>query len=194
MAGHNPSERRLFTDLQEKNRLAGEFRRISGRMRRWQERLTQKRGKRWQAQYSSSIHRAHEWLEAARGELLSQAQDLKLRIETEQKVSKTEIQKFEKQYKKEVAELKAAQEQLAAADEAFVKAQQKAGTESSDAAKSAAVLAELRRRRWNAAREATRETSEVKRAKKEIASEKHDKELLGYELRRTIAEIEGLSG
>ena len=32
-------------------------------------------------------------------------EDLKQRIETEQKVSKTEIQKYEKQYKKEVAEL-----------------------------------------------------------------------------------------
>jgi len=194
MAGHNPSERRLFTDLQEKNRLAGEFRRISGRMRRWQERLTQKRGKRWQAQYAISIRRAHEWLEAARGELLSRAQDLKQRIETEQKVSKTEIQKFEKQYKKEVAELKAAQEGLAAADEAFAKAQQKAGTEGGDAEKSAAVLAELRRRRWNAAREATRETKDVKRARTEIASEKQDKQVLAYELRRAIAEIEGLSG
>ena len=193
MAGHNPSERRLFTEIKEKNRLAGEFRRISGRMRRWQQRLTQKRGKRWQAQYASSIHRAQEWLEAARGELLSQAQDLKQRIETEQKVSKTEIREFEKQYKKEVAELMAAQEQLAAADEAFTKAQQKAGTEGGDAAKSSAVLSELRRRRRSAAREATRETQDVKRAKREIASEQQDKGVLSHELRRTTAEIESLS-
>jgi len=194
MAGHDPRERQLFTDLQQKNRIAGELRRISGRMRRWQERLTQKRGKRWQAQYSISIRRAKAQLEGLRGELLSRAQDLKQRIETEQKVSKTEIQKFEKQYKKEVAELKQAQQELAAADEAFAKAQQKAGTESGDTEQSAAVLTELRRRRWNAAREATRETKDVKRAKKEIASEQHDKELLAYELRRTIAEIASLSG
>ena len=139
MAGHNPSERRLFTDIQQKNRLAGQFRRVSGRMRRWQERLTQKRGKRWQAQYSRSILRAMQWLDEAHGELLSRAQDLRQRIESEQKVSKTEIQGYEKQYKKEVAELKQAQQELDAANEAFAKAQQKAGTESGDAAKSAAV-------------------------------------------------------
>lgn len=193
MAGHDPGERRLFGDLNEKNRLAGEFRRLSGRVRRWQHGMARRRGKRWQAQYGRSISRANDRLAELRGELLTRARDLKQRMEKEQSISKSQVQGYEKQYKKEVAELKKAQEELAKANEALAEAQAKASAEAGETQKSAAVLAELRRKRWNAAQNAERETQEVKKAKKEIASEHSDRDVLAYELRRAIAEIESLS-
>lgn len=190
MARHDPRERRLFEDLNEKNRLAGEFRRLSSRAAHWRRRLSRGPSKRWQAQYRISLRRADERLAALRAELLTRTEDLKARIQEEQKLSKAEIQKFEKQYEKEVAELKQARLAAAAASEAVAKARS-AAEETEDAA---AVLSELRRKNWGAARDLRRETSEAKKAEQEIASEEQDKRVLTHELRRIVAEIESLRG
>lgn len=194
MAGHNARERRLFTDLNEKNRLAGEFRRLSNSVRQWQDRMGKRRGERWQKRYGQAIRRAEVRLEELQRELPSRAEDLKTRIEEEQQISKSEIEAFEKQYKKEVRELKKAQEKLAAAGEAFSKAEAETKSRSMERQQTAAVLAELSRKRRNAAREARRETKDVKTAEKEITSEEQDKQVLSYELRRIVAEIEALRG
>lgn len=190
MARHDPRERRLFRDLNEKNRLAGEFRRLSSRARHWRARLRRGPSKRWQAQYRNSLRRADARLAKLRAELLSRAEQLKARIQEEQKLSKTEIKQFEKQYEKEVAELKEAQQAAAAAREVIAKARQEAG----ETDQAAEVLAELRRKSWNAAKDLRRESSEVKKAEQEIASEEQDKAILTYELRRIVAEIESLNG
>ena len=194
MAGHNQRERRLFTDLNEKNRLAGEFRRLSNSVRQWQDRMGKRRGERWQKRYGQAIRRAEVRLEELQRELPSRAEDLKTRIEEEQQISKSEIEAFEKQYKKEVRELKKAQEKLAAASEAFSKAEAVTKSRSMERQKTAAVLAEFSRKRRNAAREARREAKDVKTAEKEITSEEQDKQVLSYELRRIVAEIEALRG
>lgn len=190
MARHDPRERRLFEDLNEKNRLAGEFRRLSSRAGHWRRRLRRGRSKRWQAQYRIALGRAEERLAVLRADLLTRAEDLKARIQEEQKLSKAEVKKFEKQYEKEVAELKQARQAAAAAREAVAEARSSAD-EIEDAA---AVLSELRRRNWGAARDLRRETSEVKKAEQEIDSEEQDKAVLSYELRRIVAEIESLRG
>lgn len=194
MAAHNPRERRLFTDLNEKNRLAGEFRGLSNSVRQWQDRMGKRRGKRWQKQYGQAIRRAEVRLEELQRELLSRAEDLKTRIEEEQQISKSEIEAFEKQYKKEVRELKKAQEKLAAVSEAFSKAEAETKSRSIERQQTAAVLAEFSRNRRNAAREARREAKDVKTAEREITSEEQDKQVLSYELRRIVAEIEALRG
>ncbi len=194
MAGHNQRERRLFTDLNEKNRLVGEFRRLSNSVRQWQDRMGKRRGERWQKQYGQAIRRAEVRLEELQRELPSRAEDLKTRIEEEQQISKSEIEAFEEQYKKEVRELKKAQEKLAAAGEAFSKAEAKTKSRSMERQQTAAVLAEFSRKRRNAAREARREAKDVKTAEKEITSEEQDKQVLSYELRRIVAEIEALRG
>ena len=194
MAGHNQRERRLFTDLNEKNRLVGEFRRLSNSVRQWQDRMGKRRGERWQRQYGQAIRRAEVRLEELQRELPSRAEDLKTRIEEEQQISKSEIEAFEEQYKKEVRELKKAQEKLAAAGEAFSKAEAKTKSRSMERQQTAAVLAEFSRKRRNAAREARREAKDVKTAEKEITSEEQDKQVLSYELRRIVAEIEALRG
>lgn len=188
MARHDPKERELFRDINDKNRLAGEFRRLSSRAKHWRGRLSRGPSKRWQAQYRNSLRRAERRLTELRTELLSRAEELKARIEEEQKLSKTEIKQFEKQYEKEVAELREAQKAAAEAKEAIADARADADEEA------AAVLAELRRKSWGAAKELRRETSELKKAKQELASEEQDKLVLTYELRRIVAEIESLRG
>ena len=190
MARHDPKERRLFRDLNEKNRLAGEFRRLSSRARHWRARLGRGPSRRWQAQYRNSLRRAVVRLSELRAELLSRAEELRARIQEEQKLSKTEIKKFEKQYEKEVAELRAAQQAAAEASEAIATARADGG----ETEQTAAVLSELRRKNWNAAKDLRREASEVKKAEQEIASEEQDKVILTYELRRIVAEIESLRG
>jgi chromosome segregation ATPase len=190
MARHDPRERELFRDINEKNRLAGEFRRLSSRAKHWRGRLSRGPSKRWQAQYRNSLRRAERRLAELRTELLSRAQQLRARIEEEQKLSKTEIKQFEKQYEKEVAELREAQKAAAEAKEAIAGAR----ADADDTEEAAAVLAELRRKSWGAAKELRRETSEVKKAEQELASEEQDKLVLTYELRRIVAEIESLRG
>jgi hypothetical protein len=195
MAGHDPKERRLLTDISDKNRLANEFRILSSDVRNWRDRLEQKRGKRAQARYRGAIERASERMESLRSELLERAEDLESRIKTEQKVSKAEIDKFHKQYAKEVQELSLAQAQLAEArkDLAKADAESRAHPEGSEEAeRSGAVLAEFRRRHWKANEEAKRETRDVAKAKQEISSEERDKALLSGELERAIAEVESL--
>ena len=95
MALHNPRERALFRDLNDKNRMTEEFRRLSSRLRSWKKRMGRKKGKRWQAQYSLSIERAQDRLAEMRPLLLAWAEELKARIEEEQKLSTDEIKQFE---------------------------------------------------------------------------------------------------
>jgi hypothetical protein len=188
MARHNPRERRLFHDLNEKNRLAEEFRLLSARLRRWQNRMRKKRGKRWQAQYARSIRRAQERLAELQPELLSRAEGLKARIQEEQKVSRDEVKQFEQQYKKEVAELKEAQQALEEARDSLDEAK----TEALKPEEAGILLADLRRKRRDAAREMRRESRDLKRVEQEMEAEEQDKAVLSYELRRIVAEIEGL--
>ena len=128
MSGHNPTERALFTDLTEKNRVAREFRRLSADVRRWRERGAAASGKRWRKQYAGAVERGQARLVELRAELLARAEDLKARIAEEQKISDSEIQKYEKQYKKELLELKAAQDALAEARKAVEQAKGAAGS------------------------------------------------------------------
>lgn len=188
MAAHNPRERKLFRDLNEKNRMAEEFRRLSSLVRGWQKRMSRKQSRRWQAQYARSIARAQARLETMQPELLARAEELKVRIEEEQKVSKGEIKQLEKQYAKEVAELKQAQEALADAQAA----EDKAKKQKLDPEQAGAVMAELRRKRRDARREAQREARDLKKAEREIASEEQDSVTLAAEFRRIIAEVETL--
>ena len=188
MSIHNQRERRLLTDLTEKNQLAGEFRRLSMHMQRWQQRMRKRHSKRWQAQYGGSIRRGEERLVELRAKLLTRAEDLSARIQEEQKISETEVRQFAEQYKKEVEELKGAQKVLAEAREALAEA----ASEAADTEEAAAVMAKLRRKQQKAARDVRRETKEVKTAKQEISSEEQDKVILTYEFRRILAEIESL--
>ncbi len=190
--GHNLRERRLFTDLAEKNRLSAELRRVAHSMRRWQDQMNKRRSKRWQAQYRSSIERAGSRLEVLEREVLAQAKDLKSRIEEELDISVQEVSQFEEQYKKELDELVSAQKELREAEEARVQTEAAAADQTSHSQETAELLSKLRRRHRRTERQVRREAKDVTSVEREIASEERDKEVLTKELQRVIEEVQAL--
>ncbi len=105
MSIHNPRERSLFRDLQEKSVLAKQIQRLASSMRRLQARAAKRRSHRWRAQYTNSIHRAAAKVQQPEQEVLSRAEELKSRVQEELEISVEEVQAFEEQHKKEVEEL-----------------------------------------------------------------------------------------
>ena len=190
--GHNKRERRLLTDLQEKDRLSTELRRVAYHIRRWQDGMKRRRGKRWQAQYRLSLERASARLEVLERAVLAQARDLKLRIEEELEISEQEVNQFEAQYDKELEELLAAQDALRGAEEARAEAEATVGNKTSPSQKTAELLSQLRRKHRRAERTVRREAKDVTSVEGEMASEERDKEVLTRELQRVIEEIQTL--
>lgn len=182
MAVHNPRERRLFRDLDEKSALTREVRRLASSMRRWQARLAKRQSKRWSAQYTGSIRRTSASVEDLQRQVLSRALDLKSRIQEELEMSVEEVQQFEEQHKKEVQELRASRQELRAAEQAL--------SDAATARDKADSLSELRRTVRHAERKARKEAKDVGEVEEELASEARDKHTLTHELHQLLNEIE----
>ena len=187
MAVHNPRERRLFRDLDEKSALTREVRRLASSMRRWQARLAKRRSKRWSAQYTGSIRRTSASVEDLQRQVLSRALDLKSRIQEELEMSVEEVQQFEEQHKKEVQELRASRQELRAAEQAL---SEQALSDAATARDKADSLSELRRTVRHAERKARKEAKDVGEVEEELASEARDKHTLTHELHQLLSEIE----
>ena len=194
MAEHNPSERRLFRDLQEKHVLTKQVRRLVSAVRRWQVQVATRRSKRWAAQYTNSIRRASARLEDLERQVLTRAQDLRLRVQEELETSLEEVQSFEEQHRKEIMELEVSQQELREARLALSGAatSSKKQTPPSEAENKALNLAELQRRHRRAERHARKEAKDVEAVERGLASEARDKETLTSELHRLLEEIEVL--
>ena len=119
MSGHNRRERRLFRDLGEKSVLTCQIQRLSSLMRRLQARAAKRRSNRCQARYTKSILRATAKVEELEPQVLSRAQELRLRVQEELEISVEEVQEFEEQHKKEIMELKVAHQALRTAEQAL---------------------------------------------------------------------------
>ncbi len=185
MSAHNPRERRLFRDLHEKSVLTRQVQRLASSMRRLQARVAKRRSHRWRAQYTNSIRRAATKVEELEQQVLSRAQELRLRLQEELEVSVEEVQAFEEQHKKEVMELKGAHQALRTAEQAL------SGAElASEAKDKADRLAELRHKHRRAERQAREEAKDVKAVEQELASEARDREILTVELHKLLEEIE----
>ena len=194
MAEHNTSERRLFRDLQEKHVLTKQVRRLVSAVRRWQAQVATRRSKRWAAQYTNSIRRASARLEDLERQVLTRAQDLRLRVQEELDTSVEEVQRFEEQHRQEIQELEVSQRELREARLALSGAgtSPKDQTPPSEAENKALGLAELQRRHRRAERHARKEAKDVEAVEREIESEARDKETLTTELHRLLEEIEVL--
>lgn len=189
VARHNKRERRLFADLSTKNTLSRELRRLAQRMRRWQERRQKIRSRRRRAAYLDSLQRGGLRLEKLRSDVLSRNEDLRLRIQEEFDISEKEIQDFEEPYRKEAQEARTAQAEL---DEKRRALESAPSDPPGDAEKAARALSELERSLRRAERRARKETKDVEKVKDELASEAQDREILEFELRRIVAEVEAL--
>ncbi len=156
-------------------------------MRRLQARAAKRRSNRWRAQCTQSIRRAAASVEELEQQVLSLAQDLRLRVLEELEISVEEVQTFEEQHKKEVLELNVAHQALRTAEQAL------SGAElASEARDKADRLAELRHKHRRAERQASKEAKDVKVVEQELASEARDREILTVELHKLLEEIEVL--
>mgnify|MGYP000462809673 CR=1 FL=1 len=81
MSDHNPRERRLFRDLQEKSVLTRQVQRLAGSMRRLQARAAKRRSNRWRARYTNSVRRAAAKVEELEQQVLSRAQELEAMLQ-----------------------------------------------------------------------------------------------------------------
>ncbi len=185
MSGHNRRERRLFRDLREKSVLTCQIQRLSSLMRRLQARAAKRRSNRWQARYTKSILRATAKVEELEPQVLSRAQELRLRVQEELKISVEEVQAFEEQHKKEIMELKVAHQALRTAEQALSGADL-----ASEARDKADRLAEVRHKHRRAERQARKEAKDVKAVEQDLASEARDREILTVELHKLLEEIE----
>ena len=185
MSGHNRRERRLFRDLREKSVLTRQIQRLSSLMRRLQARAAKRRSNRWQARYTKSILRATAKVEELEPQVLSRAQELRLRVQEELEISVEEVQAFEEQHKKEIMELKVAHQALRTAEQALSGADL-----ASEARDKADRLAQVRHKHRRAERQARKEAKDVKAVEQDLASEARDREILTVELHKLLEEIE----
>ena len=185
MSGHNRRERRLFRDLREKSVLTCQIQRLSSLMRRLQARAAKRRSNRWQARYTKSILRATAKVEELEPQVLSRAQELRLRVQEELEISVEEVQAFEEQHKKEIMELKVAHQALRTAEQALSGADL-----ASEAREKADRLAQVRHKHRRAERQARKEAKDVKAVEQDLASEARDREILTVELHKLLEEIE----
>ncbi len=154
-------------------------------MRRLQARAAKRRSHRWRARYTNSIRRAAAKVEELEQQVLSRAQELRLRVQEELEISVEEVQAFEEQHKKEVMELKGAHQALRTAEQALSGADL-----ASEAKDKADLLAELRHKHRRAERQARKEAKDVEAVEQELASEARDREILTVELHKLLEEIE----
>ena len=187
MSDHNPRERALFRDLHEKSALTKQVQRLASSVRRLQARADDRRSHRWRARYRDSIQRAAAKLEELEPQIVARARELKVRVQEELDVSVEEVQAFEEQHKKEVAELEVAHQALGAAEQAL-----NAGLASNASAK-ADQLAELRHKHRRAERQSHKEAKDVNDVEQELASAARDREILTIELHKLLEEIQLLS-
>ena len=185
MSDHNPRERRLFRDLQEKNVLTKQIQRLSSSMRRLQARADKRRNHRWRAQYANSIQRATAQVAELERQVSSRAHELRSRVQEELEVSVKEVRVFEEQHKKEVAESQEAHRALLAAEQSLSDAEP-----ASEAKDKADRLADLRHKHRRLERRARKEAKDVEVVEQELASEASDREILTVELHRLLEELE----
>ena len=191
MSIHNPRERSLFRDLQEKSVLAKQIQRLASSMRRLQARAAKRRSHRWRAQYTNSIQRAAAKVQQPEQEVLSRAEELKSRVQEELEISVEEVQAFEEQHKKEVEELNAARQALRSTEQALsAELARRSEARYPLSPDQADRLAELRHKHRRAERRARREAKDVEAVEQELESEARDREILTVELHRLLEEIQ----
>jgi chromosome segregation ATPase len=193
-AQHVARERDLLSGIHEKNSLVCRMQRLNSGIRRWTERLRTRRSRRWQAQLRQSIERYSRELKTLQQEVLQRSRRLKERIEKELRISPDEVRQFQEQLRREVDEAVQAQKRLDEARQALAEAEATPEDKLAKTPQEAMqILQNLRRSYRRAQSQASSESKDVTRVKKEIASEAADRPVLEHELRRAVQEIEALT-
>lgn len=172
MEAHTAKERKLKSDIIQKNILRKDLLKRLSTVNRWTEKLTQIKNLQKQKKIEASIARYQEGIEPLKKELILMCEDLENRIKEEMTYSEEEVKAFQASLQKSIKELKKVQKSLDEADKKDDKSE-----------KSPETMPRLKR----LLRE---ETKKIKRDEKELQSEERDKVLFTLELKRIALDRE----
>lgn len=169
MDAHTAKERRLKTDIIEKNVLRRELERRLSQMNRWQEELTKVKKQRKKKKLEGTIDRYQSCIEDMKKELLQLDDDLEKRIKKEMTYSEEEIKSFQKDLEKHAKGLQKVQDSLKEAEKEKEPAEGEAQTPE---------------KKIHLKKLLKEEVKKVEQDKKELKSEERDKEIFTLELKR----------
>ena len=169
MESHTAKERKLKTDIIEKNILRKDLKKKLSAISRWKKKLDQTNNHQKRKKMESSLVRYQDGIEALTKELLSMGEDLEKRIKDEMTYSKDEITAFQTSLEKHAEELKKIQESIKKED---------AKPEESDKDRPS------QESKFHLAKLLKEEVKKMKKDKKELKSEERDKALFTLELKR----------
>lgn len=198
---HTPIERKLKTDIKNKNTLRNQLQKRLFELKKWHLLLKKSKNNRKIKKYINNIKRYMQDIKVLKALVKNMITGLEQRMKDEMKYSETEMSKLESMLKKEYNEMKEAQKVLIKAeqgkldDKAIMDYLNISIEEYDDKTKKKDLKKEtlLFSRELFIGKAKSRlkaETKDVKKVEKEIKSEQSDKVLFDTELKRLMLEKE----
>jgi len=175
MEAHTKKERKLKSEIIQKNILRKDLQKRLSSINRWTEKLAQTKNLQKQKRIEASIDRYQKRIELLKKELILMCEDLENRIKEEMAYSEEEVKAFHASLEQSTKELKKVQQSLEEAEK-----------KDDTSEKSQETKPRLKR----LLRE---ETKKIKRDEKELQSEERDKALFTLELKRIALDREMFS-
>lgn len=169
MESHTAKERKLKTDIIEKNILRRDLKKKFSAINRWKKKLNQTNNLQKRKKMESSIVRYQDGIEPLMKELLHMGEDLEKRIKDEMNYSEEEITAFQTNLEKHAKELERIQDNLKKED---------AKPEESDKDRPSQGS------KFQLAKLLKEEVKKMRKDEKELKSEERDKALFTLELKR----------
>ncbi len=170
MKSHTAKERKLKTDITQKNALRRNLEKRLSAMRWWTQELSKTRNLQKRKKLEASITRYKEQVERLKKELLSKDEELEKRIKEERTYSEEEIKAFQSQLDRDIKAFQNTQKKLEETKKGEGKTQ-----------KTPAMKSHLEKL-------LKQESARVKKDEKELKSEERDKVLFTLELKRIALE------
>ncbi len=181
MNQHNIQEKRLKSDIHDKNELRRELAFSLNQLHSWQEKLTTISNIRKEKKLNLTVVRYANYIHELKLFLTPVLDELESRIKAEMDFSVEEIEQFR-------AEVKSETEQAAQARVAFENAKKALENTEDDKKVEPAELAAAKQAYSKAFKAFRLEKTELEAAKQELASELRDKEIFKLELKRIMIE------
>lgn len=181
MNQHNTQEKKLKTDIHDKNELRRELAFSLNQLHSWQEKLVTISNIRKEKKLNLTVARYANYIHELKLFLTPVLDELETRIKTEMDFSVEEIDQFK-------AEVKAETEQAAVARVAFENAKKLLESTEENKQVEAAELAAAKQAYSKAFKAFRLEKTELEAATQELASELRDREIFKLELKRIMIE------
>jgi len=178
---HNAQEKKLKSDIHDKNEIRKELAFSLNQLHSWQEKLTTISNVRKEKKLSRTVVRYANYIHELKLFLTPVLDELESRIKAEMDFSVDEIEQFK-------SEIKTETEQAAEARVAFENAKKLLESTEEDKQTEPEALAAAKQAYSKAFKAFRLERAELEEAKKELASELVDREVFKYELKRIMIE------